>query len=259
MNNEQVINNSGPSVDRYNNIPVLGKTQIIPTEVIMEKATQVIPNTQNSINNGAPPSQVVPVEQVFTPHVVQQKVIHQPYQNGAVTMQQQVVQQPQVQVQQQVVQQQVQQPTAVLVDDNELQKEFIGTNFDSIMNKKFNIFAFLFTFVYYFYRKMYLYAILLTVLMIGLPLLTRSVIMYIILCVLVGILTNTIYKRFSMRKVQLFKEEVEDNNIDTIKELCRDEGNTSVGAILFGTFAELIVGSILAIIIFIFLLSKIEL
>ena len=258
MNNEQVINNSNVPLDRYTNIPVLGKTQIIPTEVIVQAATQVIPNTQSNINNGAMPQQVVPTSQIFKPHEAKQAVVQQPYQQGAYVTTPQVKQQVQAQQQPQT-QQQVQQPSPILVDDNELQKIYIGNNYESIMNSKFNIYAALLTFIYYFYRKMYIYAVGLTIIMIGLPLINRSIIVYLILSLLVGFFTNTIYKRSSLIKVKLIREEVEDNNIDTIKELCRDEGNTSIGAILFGTFAELIVGSILAIIIFIFLLSKVNL
>ena len=77
MNNEQVINSSVPSTDRYTNIPSLGHTQVLPTEVIVQAATQVIPSTNNS------PQQIVPVEQIFKPHEVKQQVVQQPYQAGA--------------------------------------------------------------------------------------------------------------------------------------------------------------------------------
>ena len=71
MNNDQVINSSVPSTDRYTNIPSLGHTQVLPTEVIVQAATQVIPSTNNS------PQQIVPVEQIFTPHEVKQQIIQQ--------------------------------------------------------------------------------------------------------------------------------------------------------------------------------------
>ena len=41
---------------------------------------------------------------------------------------------------------------------NNLSKSFIGKNYEKIINNKFNIHAFLFDDVYYFYSKMYLYA-----------------------------------------------------------------------------------------------------
>ena len=279
MNNEQVINSSVPSTDRYTNIPSLGHTQVLPTEVIVQAATQVIPSTNNS------PQQIVPVEQIFKPHEVKQQVVQQPYQAGAYVTQppqQQVVQQvtpPQVQVQQPVVQQQVvqqpqqvvQQPvvqqqvvqqnvedTPILIDDSMLQKEFIGKNYEKIMNSQFNLFAFFLNFVYYFYRKMYIYGIALSLIMFFILLITRNIIIYIVMCGLVGVVTNSLYKHFSLKKVQIIREDNEDKNIDEIKELCRDEGNTSIGSVFFGLVVEGVAGVCLGIVIFIFLLSKVN-
>jgi hypothetical protein len=252
MNNEQVINsNSVPSTNRYDDIPVLGKTQIIPTEVIVQQATQVVPSVNQQVQVQ---QQIVPVNQVFNNVVQQQQVRQQPYQQGAVQVvpqvQQQVVQQP---VQQQVV---AQQP---IIDDSMLQKEFIGTNYDKIMTSQFNLFAALFNFFYYFYRKMYIYGILLSFLMASILVITRSLIIIIVMCGLVGLITNVIYKRFSLRKVQAIREDNEDKNINEIIELCKDEGNTSVGSVIFGVMAEGIAGAIIGIIVFIFLLSKVNL
>ena len=262
MNNEQVINSSVPSTDRYTNIPSLGHTQVLPTEVIVQAATQVIPSTNNS------PQQIVPVEQIFKPHEVKQQVVQQPYQAGAYVTQppqQQVVQQvtpPQVQVQQPVVQQQVVQQnvedTPILIDDSMLQKEFIGKNYEKIMNSQFNLFAFFLNFVYYFYRKMYIYGIALSLIMFFILLITRNIIIYIVMCGLVGVVTNSLYKHFSLKKVQIIREDNEDKNIDEIKELCRDEGNTSIGSVFFGLVVEGVAGVCLGIVIFIFLLSKVN-
>ncbi len=279
MNNEQVINSSVPSTDRYTNIPSLGHTQVLPTEVIVQAATQVIPSTNNS------PQQIVPVEQIFKPHEVKQQVVQQPYQAGAYVTQppqQQVVQQvtpSQVQVQQPVIQQQVnqqpqqvvQQPvvqqqvvqqnvedTPILIDDSMLQKEFIGKNYEKIMNSQFNLFAFFLNFVYYFYRKMYIYGIALSLIMFFILLITRNIIIYIVMCGLVGVVTNSLYKHFSLKKVQIIREDNEDKNIDEIKELCRDEGNTSIGSVFFGLVVEGVAGVCLGIVIFIFLLSKVN-
>jgi len=269
MNNEQVINSSVPSTDRYTNIPSLGHTQVLSTEVIVQAATQVIPSTNNS------PQQIVPVEQIFRPHEVKQQVIQQPYQAGAYVTQpitqqvpqqvvQQVVQQPQQIVQQQVVQQPQQtvqqsvEDAPILIDDSMLQKEFIGQNYEKIMNSQFNLFAFFLNFIYYFYRKMYIYGIALSLIMFFVLLITRNIIIYVVMCGLVGVITNSLYKHFSLKKVQIIREDNEDKNIDEIKELCRDEGNTSLGSVFFGLIAEGVAGVCLGIIIFIFLLSKVN-
>ncbi len=262
MEQENVSTNSAPSLDRYTNIPSLGHTQILPTQVIMEQATQIIPASSQT------PQQIVPVQDIFKPHVQKQVVVQQPYQTGAyVTAQSQQVQQ-QVQQQTQQVQQQVQQQTQQvqevqqtnsLIDDSELQKEFIGKNYDNIMNSQFNVFAALFNFLYYFYRKMYIYGISLSLIMLIVLVITRNVIVYVVLCGLVGLITNVLYRRFSLSKVQAIREDNEDKPIESIKELCRDEGNTSLASVIFGLICEMVAGVCIGILVFIFLLSKVNL
>ena len=264
MNNEQAITNNAPSLDRYNNIPVLGHTQIIPTNVIVEQATQVVPTTQVQNNQQVMAQQIVPVDQVFTQQVNKQVIVQQPYQSGAVTISpQQVVSQAVPQVQQVVsqtapqVQQQVQSNT--LIDDSMLQKEFIGKNYEKIMNSQFNIFAALFSFFYFFYRKMYLYGVILSLFMFIILVLTRSIIIGVVLCGLIGLITNVIYRHFSLRKVQDIRENNEDKDVNEIINICKEEGNTSIASIIFGVMAEGIAGAIIGILVFIFLLSKVNL
>ena len=254
MNNEQTISNNAPSLDRYNNIPVLGHTQIIPTNVIVEQATQVVPTTQVQNNQQVMAQQIVPVDQVFTQQVNKQVIIQQPYQNGAVTITPQVVNNQTVTPQ---VQQQVQSNS--LIDDSLLQKEFIGKNYEKIMKSQFNVFAALFSIFYYFYRKMYLYGVILSLFMFIILVLTRSIIVGIVLCGLIGLITNVIYRHFSLRKVQDIREDNEDKDINEIISMCKEEGNTSVASIIFGVMAEGIAGAIIGIIVFIFLLSKVNL
>ena len=251
MEQENVSTNSAPSLDRYTNIPSLGHTQILPTQVIMEQATQIIPASSQT------PQQIVPVQDIFKPHVQKQVVVQQPYQTGAyVTAQSQQVQQ---QVQQQTQQVQEVQQTNSLIDDSELQKEFIGKNYDNIMNSQFNVFAALFNFLYYFYRKMYIYGISLSLIMLIVLVITRNVIVYVVLCGLVGLITNVLYRRFSLSKVQAIREDNEDKPIESIKELCRDEGNTSLASVIFGLICETVAGVCIGILVFIFLLSKVNL
>ena len=140
-----------------------------------------------------------------------------------------------------------------------LQKEFIGKNYEKIMNSQFNVFAALFSFFYFFYRKMYLYGVILSLFMFIILVLTRSIIIGVVLCGLIGLITNVIYRHFSLRKVQDIRENNEDKDVNEIISICKEEGNTSVVSIIFGVMAEGIAGAIIGILVFIFLLSKVNL
>ena len=79
------------------------------------------------------------------------------------------------------------------INDNSL-KKFIGKNYDKISTNWFNIFGFLFTNFYMYYRKMYLYGIFVFIIQIMLFIFLRDY-YYItfVINLLVGFLINKVY------------------------------------------------------------------
>ncbi|MBQ8891539.1 MAG: DUF2628 domain-containing protein [Bacilli bacterium] len=133
------------------------------------------------------------------------------------------------------------------INDNSL-KKFIGKNYDKISTNWFNIFGFLFTNFYMYYRKMYLYGIFVFIIQIMLFIFLRDY-YYItfVINLLVGFLINKVYIIYAKRKVNRIKNKNQDKTIVEINEICESKGGTSFISLFIGILLELIIVLIIVV------------
>lgn len=126
-------------------------------------------------------------------------------------------------------------------DDEELLKVFIGKNYDKITTKKLNFAALFFTTLYMFYRKMFLYGILLFIIsFIVLNVIKIQFIAYtinLILAVILGFLFNKVYLYYAKNKIEKIKLQNTEKSYDEIKEICFSKGGTNIGKAILVSFA----------------------
>lgn len=124
-------------------------------------------------------------------------------------------------------------------NDEELLKEFIGKNYDKISTRPFNFAGFFFTTFYLFYRKMFLYGILLFIVNLIVLNVINNFIVTILFGVAVGFLVNKVYLYYAKKKIEKIKIQNQGKDFNTIKAVCTTKGGTSVGKIFLGFLAEI--------------------
>ncbi len=140
-------------------------------------------------------------------------------------------------------------------EDEELLKAYIGNNYDKITTRKFNIAGFFFTTFYMFYRKMFLYAIVLFLVNFVVINYAKNFasIISILFSVVVGLLINKIYIADAKKKISKIKQANPQKSIEELKNLCANKGGVSVGKVVIGFFTE--IGIIVIIVAVMFLMG----
>lgn len=134
-------------------------------------------------------------------------------------------------------------------------KSFVGEAYDNFLNKKFNIGAFLLTFVYMIYRKTYLYAFLTLLLFLLCGLVFQKFEIYIIFSIVIGFVYNPIYLSFAKNKVEKIKNKNKDKDDNELNDICSKAGGVSVvSVILSGCLTWIILNIVVLVFIFIGLL-----
>lgn len=128
--------------------------------------------------------------------------------------------------------------------DEEYMKAFIANNYEKITKSKFSICAFFLGEIYYFYRKMFLYGIIIFVIRIILGMISPAIM--IVLNIVLGIFTNKIYINYAQNKVDSYKL----YNKDNIMELCKKNGGTSIIMVLISVITEVL---LVFVMLFVFL------
>ena len=141
-----------------------------------------------------------------------------------------------------------------LSNDDELLKAFIGNNYEKITTRPFNFAGFFFGTFYMFYRKMFLYSILLFIVTtIILSFCIKNVLIAFIISILfrivVGLLINKVYLFYAKKKINIIKVENPQKSIEELKNICSSKGGTSVGKIFIGFLAEMGIGFVILIIV----------
>jgi len=133
-------------------------------------------------------------------------------------------------------------------DDEELLKIFIGKNYEKIKNKPFNFAGFFFTTFYMFYRKMFMYAIILFLINLVVLNVIDNFIITFAFNILVGLFVNKFYLYYAKKKINKIKIKNSQKDINELKSLCSSKGGTSVGKIFLGFLAELVIAFVILII-----------
>ena len=120
--------------------------------------------------------------------------------------------------------------------DEYLIRKFMGTSANKILGSTLNIGAFFFGALYFFYRKMYIYGVLvigINLLLTLLPFKYASIILNIFLL----LFTNKIYTDFAYGQVQSLKRINSDMDKDKLSIECAKRGGTSFIAALIAFVA----------------------
>lgn len=125
------------------------------------------------------------------------------------------------------------------VRDDELLRAYIGDNYEKITNKRFNFAGFFFTTFYMFYRKMFLYGILLFFVYLVLSNFMKNIIIIILLGIVAGLFVNKAYIHHANKKIAKIKLQNQQKDISELKSICSTKGGTSIGRIFCGLLAEL--------------------
>lgn len=134
------------------------------------------------------------------------------------------------------------------ITDEELLKVFIGAHYDKITIHSFNAFGFLFSTLYMFYRKMFLYALLLFFVEIVIVNIIPAYFLIPILNIFIGLFINNIYALYAHKKIVKIRKNSVTGNIDEIKQRCIELGGVSIRSLVAGILIEMIVMLVIIVI-----------
>ncbi len=134
----------------------------------------------------------------------------------------------------------------MLISDEELVKAYVGEKYNEFVDGSFNPYAFFFNIFYFYYRKLFLYGVLLfivTTILFGI-----SGVVSLLLDVVLGLVFNKFYLSVVKKRVAKIRSTHPTATNEQLKEICANQGNTSMG-LVFAGFA-MHIG--IAVIIFLF-------
>ena len=139
-----------------------------------------------------------------------------------------------------------------IFDKDELLKIFVGPNYDKLLTKRFNFAAFFLTWIYYFYRKMNAYGIIVLLFTASLGYFLRAMPYFLILVnLLCGLLTNKLYVSFAFSKINKILLNNAGMVPSYVRDVCRDSGGRSIKNVITSILKiVLITVPVVAIIIF---------
>ncbi len=135
-----------------------------------------------------------------------------------------------------------------LINDDELLKEFIGNNYEKITTRPFNFAGWFFTAFYMFYRKMFLYGLLLSLVIIFILNVINNFIVIFVFNILVGFLVNKIYLFYAKKKINKIKQNNIQKDISEIKQICSRKGGTSISQVFLGLFLDSVITIVILLI-----------
>ena len=134
--------------------------------------------------------------------------------------------------------------------DSYLIRRYIKQNSDKILGNTVNIPSFFLGSLYYFYRKMYLYGIVIMVLETAIMFLPYYYFWLLVIRLILLFATNKIYISLVYNDVQYIKEHSSDKTRDELAKECAKQGGANVGSVFIG----IVLSGILTVGVF-FLLS----
>ena len=136
-----------------------------------------------------------------------------------------------------------------LLNSDEMLRSFIGPNYEKILRRPFNFGAFFFTFLYFFYRKMTLYGIIVLVVQLVASYFLKSNAYFLIIINLVcAFSANRLYVHYAIKKINKLLIDNTEKNLLEVKGMCYQAGGRSVVRI-FTTFIWMILALIPVVLI----------
>lgn len=137
------------------------------------------------------------------------------------------------------------------ISNEEFLRDFIGNNYAKITTRTFNFAGFFFTGFYMFYRKMFLYSILLFFIYLIVLNITNSFIVLFVINVVVGFLVNKVYLHYAKNKIEKIRIRNSEKDVNKIKAICSSKGGTSIGKVLLGFIVELCITLVILVVMII--------
>ncbi len=134
--------------------------------------------------------------------------------------------------------------------DEELLKAFVGKNYDKITKNSFNFAAFFGNSLYLFYRKMFLYGLLLFFINLFIINVVDGYFVATLYYLAVGICMNKFYLSFAMKKINKIKFVNQGKDMNELKRICASKGGTSIGLTILGAVLQIVIGLIILLILF---------
>ncbi len=126
-------------------------------------------------------------------------------------------------------------------DDEALLKSFVGPNFEKISGRPINFAAFFFSSLYMFYRKMYVYAIVLTLISnLLIAFLPEMYYLTLIINIAALIAFNPLYMKYANSKVNEIKTKNQGKSQNELMEITRKQGGVSTANIFIGIVVSVI-------------------
>ena len=136
--------------------------------------------------------------------------------------------------------------------DSYLIRRYINNNSDKLLGNSVNIPAFFLGSLYYFYRKMYLYGIVIMIIETAIMFLPYYYFWLLVVRLLLLFATNKIYISCVYSDIQFIKERSKDKTRDELAKECAKQGGASIGSVFVG----IILSGIISVLVF-FLLARI--
>lgn len=138
------------------------------------------------------------------------------------------------------------------VNDEDLLKAYVGKKYDKIKNGKFNIWSFFFGSLYFMYRKMFLYGIIIyTIQLILLNGVKYGGWICVIIDIILGLFTNKIYLQEVSKRVSKIKADNSGKSYDVIATICELTGGTSKLLLSLGMYVISTITTIVLIVMMI--------
>lgn len=131
-------------------------------------------------------------------------------------------------------------------EDEILLKAYIGNNYEKITTRPFNFAGFFLGTFYLFYRKMFLYGLLLFLINFILMSLINNIFVSLIFCIIIGLLINKLYLKFAKKNIAKIKLQNTQANQNSLIELCTTKGRTSFGNVFLGLLGEIVIAFVVA-------------
>ena len=126
----------------------------------------------------------------------------------------------------------------IIIDDVALLKAYVGNKYNSINMSPFSFGAFFFNEFYFYYRKMYMLGFLIFILKVFVFLLLREILflsflVLIIISIILGLVTNSIYLGLNRSKVLRIKKKYSRCKQGELNAICAKKGGTSLLSAIF--------------------------
>ena len=136
----------------------------------------------------------------------------------------------------------------VSYDDERLLEAFIGKNQEKILESSFNFAGLFFGQFYLFYRKMFVYGILIFIINIILVTFAKMIFLTLFINLAVGLTVNKMYINFAKKKINKILVNNQNKSQHELETICAKNGGTSVIQLFFGLFIEFVIALVIVVI-----------